>query len=95
MTLSMNLMEINPKINEDINPIKIDEKFIVKAVASSFINSKMALPRIIGRLRRKENSAASLLFTPHTIALVIVEPLREIPGNIANPWKIPIKKLVG
>ena len=41
------------------------------------------LPNIIGNTIKKENLAAFSLSIPRIKAILIVEPLRDIPGKIA------------
>ena len=53
------------------------------AFLKPFANSKIKEPRITGMEIKKENLTASSLFTPKILAVDIVDPEREIPGNIA------------
>ena len=57
------------------------------------MNSTIAASEIAGIPKRKENLAASPLSQPATKAVEIVTPDLETPGNIANAWERPIKKL--
>ena len=44
----------------------------------------MDAPKIMGIAKKKENLTASSRFIPKNIAVVIVIPERETPGNIEN-----------
>ena len=56
------------------------------------INSKVAVRKIAGIPKRKENFAASPLSQPDNRAVDIVIPDLEMPGNMENAWEKPIKK---
>ena len=45
---------------------------------------------IAGMNKRKENRAALTGSIPNILEIAIVEPERETPGRMANPWKNPI-----
>src|SRR3972149_1243902 len=49
-------------------------------------------PTIAGIERRKENLPESSRFKPRKSPVEMVAPDLEIPGMIANPWAIPIRK---
>jgi hypothetical protein len=44
-------------------------------------------PIIAGINKRKDNRAALTGSIPKILEIAIVEPERETPGSIANPWK--------
>ena len=79
--------------NVVIRPTNIGKKPNEKKSLKEEINSTIAAREIAGNPKRKENLAASPLSHPDISALEIVTPDLETPGNMANAWKKPIKKL--
>jgi hypothetical protein len=47
---------------------------------------------IVGTASRKENSAAAVRPIPPHSPATMVKPLRDNPGNTANPWAKPTSK---
>ena len=84
-------MQINPLKKLNINPINkvkgLNPMLILLTLTSIISNNKLAI--IIGMLSKNEKSATSLFLTPHISPIAIVEPLRDIPGNIASPCATP------
>ena len=79
----------NVEVRQIIKEVKLNDGNWLKEE----INSTIAASEIAGIPKRKENLAASPLSQPDIRAVEIVTPDLEIPGNIANAWERPIKKL--
>ena len=47
-----------------------------------------------GTDRKNENSAATVLDTPRTMAPIMVDPDLEVPGISARHWNRPMKRAV-
>ena len=89
----MYLQANNPEINAVKNAI-INPWISMLLISETDPNSMMWIiaPPIIGANPiRNENSAAWLLLTPQHKAIEIVEPDRDIPGNIARACANPIR----
>ena len=53
-----------------------------------------AAPAITGTDIKKENWPAFLRLMPRAKQKAMVDPDLEIPGTMARPWMIPIKKAI-
>ena len=78
-----------PTINELINPAIATDISICRPSSMSNAISNPA-PNITGIASKKEYLADSFALRPKKRAQLIVIPLLEIPGIIANAWAIPI-----
>tara|TARA_B100001250_G_C19215853_1_gene535712 strand:- start:55 stop:321 length:267 start_codon:yes stop_codon:yes gene_type:complete len=85
------LRERKPTINELNKPASATDALTSRALSISNNISKPA-PKITGMANKKENLADSLALRPRRRAQLIVMPLLEIPGIIANAWARPIIK---
>jgi hypothetical protein len=77
-----------PTANEEKIPTAQYERGMV--VGAFFKLSTPTPPRIVGRLKRKENLAPSIHVHPQNLAIAIVDPLRERPGSSATVWLNPM-----
>ena len=91
--LIKNLIENTPTSAEIKIPRK-SGKFIIisESVFINFIIPSKPAPKVAGRANKKEYSVAKGLFKPLNNPATIVEPEREIPGIMAIPWAVPIKR---
>ena len=84
------LMDSIPKTNENITTKNIPKTFTLICKVNNFMPSYTALAIIIGILIKNEKSNASCLSKPINSPQTKVEPLRDMPGNIARPCASPI-----
>ena len=82
-----------PTIAAEKKPIMSGNRSICSKLPILIILLKLA-PKRIGKAIKKENLAASRCFMPMRSATEIVMPDREIPGNKAKAWAIPIQKAI-
>ena len=84
--LSKNFKEITPTTNETITPIRRgSEKLALSPTLIMSLIPKIKAPNVAGRLSKNENFAASDFFISMLVAAKMVDPLLEMPGNIARP----------
>ena len=62
--------------------VSVDFVFDIKLENSNILSA--LAPKIAGTAAKKENSVASVLFMPSSLAPKIVAPEREVPGIIAS-----------
>ena len=85
------LMHRNPDTAETRTPtISGPRMFIVEASVANSSPFKTGAPATTGRERRNEKRAASVREKPRNKAIVMVEPLREVPGMRAAAWAQPM-----
>ena len=82
-----------PATAAEKKPIMSGNRPICSKLSILIICRKQA-PKRIGKASKKENLAASRCFIPMRSAAEIVMPDREIPGNKAKAWAIPIQKAI-
>ena len=80
----------NPETKAATHPHNSGTNPIEEATSPKSFASSRKAAKIAGIETIKENSPASLRFTPLRSAPVIVEPERETPGNVPTPCIKPI-----
>lgn len=90
ISLIDNIPTIKARIKASIRPIgETAIETFVCAISKISIKSDN---KIIGKLMTNENLVDSFLSTPAKSPALIVAPEREIPGKIASPCAMPIKR---
>ena len=84
-------MTSSPPINALKKP---QNKGALKSETESLVTSNSAAPAIMGVESKNDNRADAWRDIPKNNAAVMVTPLRDTPGIIANAWAQPTKNTV-